>query len=69
MPSGNHTPAAPRQIDGRRLTRRDGAPGRGPARPVSPTAALIDGMKRQVLTRRRHVDLARVSSSCCRCHL
>ncbi|MEU3759790.1 putative leader peptide [Streptomyces albogriseolus] len=26
-------------------------------------------MKRQVLTRRRHVDLARVSSSCCRCHL
>ncbi|MEU0612880.1 putative leader peptide [Streptomyces albogriseolus] len=26
-------------------------------------------MKRQDLTRRRHVDLARVSSSCCRCHL
>ncbi|MGW4151059.1 putative leader peptide [Streptomyces albogriseolus] len=26
-------------------------------------------MKRQVLTRRRYVDLARVSSSCCRCHL
>ncbi|MFF5796043.1 putative leader peptide [Streptomyces albogriseolus] len=26
-------------------------------------------MKRQVFTRRRHVDLARVSSSCCRCHL
>ncbi|MEU9568904.1 MULTISPECIES: putative leader peptide [Streptomyces] len=24
-------------------------------------------MKRQDLTRRRHVDLARVSSSCCRC--
>ncbi|MEU1263847.1 putative leader peptide [Streptomyces venetus] len=26
-------------------------------------------MKRQDLTRRRHVDLARVSSSCCRCHV
>ncbi|MER7709999.1 putative leader peptide [Streptomyces werraensis] len=25
-------------------------------------------MKRQDLTRRRHVDLARVSSSCCRRH-
>ncbi|MFJ5779177.1 putative leader peptide [Streptomyces sp. NPDC093094] len=25
-------------------------------------------MKRQDLTRRRHVDLARVSSSCCRHH-
>ncbi|MFF9136536.1 putative leader peptide [Streptomyces albogriseolus] len=24
---------------------------------------------RQDLTRRRHVDLARVSNSCCRCHL
>ncbi|MGN9758361.1 putative leader peptide [Streptomyces sp. SD31] len=24
-------------------------------------------MKRPDLTRRRHVDLARVSSSCCRC--
>ncbi|MFF7111298.1 putative leader peptide [Streptomyces albogriseolus] len=26
-------------------------------------------MKRQDLTRRRHIDLARVSSSYCRCHL
>ncbi|MER6087625.1 MULTISPECIES: putative leader peptide [Streptomyces] len=26
-------------------------------------------MKRQDLTRRRHVDLARVSSSCCRCRV
>ncbi|MER5936754.1 MULTISPECIES: putative leader peptide [unclassified Streptomyces] len=26
-------------------------------------------MKRQDLTRRRHVDLARVSSSCCRCRI
>ncbi|WP_373304955.1 putative leader peptide [Streptomyces bluensis] len=34
----------------------------------TPTA-LIEGMKRQDLTRRRHVDLARVSSSCCRCRV
>ncbi|MFI2374759.1 putative leader peptide [Streptomyces sp. NPDC018964] len=26
-------------------------------------------MKRQDLTRRRHVDLARVSSSCCHCQV
>ncbi|MER6687313.1 MULTISPECIES: putative leader peptide [Streptomyces] len=26
-------------------------------------------MKRQDLTRRRHVDLARVSSACCRCRV
>ncbi|MFI0507489.1 putative leader peptide [Streptomyces albogriseolus] len=26
-------------------------------------------MKRHDLTRRRHVDLARVSSSCCRCRV
>ncbi|MEV6993847.1 putative leader peptide [Streptomyces sp. NPDC093228] len=26
-------------------------------------------MKRQDLTRRRHVDLGRVSSACCRCRV
>ncbi|MEW2492446.1 putative leader peptide [Streptomyces nodosus] len=29
----------------------------------------IGGMKRPDLTRRRHVDLARVSSACCRCRV